>query len=643
MFGPTPNGKTTLRIFRQEAKMISAKQISDAFDEATREFAATPSYLALIAGQAVQEEWRDFIGNVFRTHYLSSHIVALCFASLPSNAAALLQENLMEEMGRSETEKPHSALLLELARGAGFSEHEIEGLIADAQRQIAIFCATKVPLPTLRELCLSVLLETMSFEFMLSRCSSQISTALAQSYGLSQKALQWFELHSEVDIRHAEEGLEVIQDYIRFHEIADSSFKQILRATCKGNIFSRHYFPPSSRVVARHGTTPAGAKRIESLTIYRLRIPFRKAFTHALQSREESDAVVVRVKDADGQVGYGEALPRPYVTGESAVSMVSHIRQHLAPKIFNQTFTPGWETFDYLRSVLPEWTRSDDHGSRIIAWNAAFCAVELALLDWTLSKLNVPLSDFFPPARKEVIYSGVISADRPQEAATLAKRFQDFGIRQIKVKVGTGEDVARLQAVRRAVGEHVELRADANGAWSAEEAVERLKLLQPFKLAVIEQPVGANDFEGLRRVRNETAIPVMADESLVTIEQARRLIELHACDHFNIRVSKCGGITGSLAIANLAKEAGIQIQIGAQVGETGILSAAGRTLAAFVSSLAFAEGSFGTWLLTEDVTFENVAFGYGGAAPLLRTRGLSVTVKEEALESMAVEKVELRR
>jgi muconate cycloisomerase len=98
-----------------------------------------------------------------------------------------------------------------------------------------------------------------------------------------------------------------------------------------------------------------------------------------------------------------------------------------------------------------------------------------------------------------------------------------------------------------------------------------------------------------------------------------------------------------LAIANLAKEAGIQIQIGAQVGETGILSAAGRTLAAFVSSLAFAEGSFGTWLLTEDVTFENVAFGYGGAAPLLRTRGLSVTVKEEALQSMAVEKVELRR
>src|SRR5206468_5940835 len=64
----------------------------------------------------------------------------------------------------------------------------------------------------------------------------------------------------------------------------------------------------------------------------------------------------------------------------------------------------------------------------------------------------------------------------------------------------------------------------------------------------IEQPVGANDFEGLRRIRNETGIPVMADESLVTIEQARRLIELRACDFFNIRISKCGGVTGSLAM-----------------------------------------------------------------------------------------------
>jgi muconate cycloisomerase len=218
-----------------------------------------------------------------------------------------------------------------------------------------------------------------------------------------------------------------------------------------------------------------------------------------------------------------------------------------------------------------------------------------------------------------------------------------LGIKQIKVKVGTRDDVARLQAIRQAVGNAVALRADANGAWSADEAVAQLKRLEPFNLQVIEQPVAADDFAGLKRVREETGIAVMADESLVTIEQARKLIEQRCCDYFNIRLSKCGGITGSLGIAQLARVSRLKVQVGAQVGETGILSAAGRTFAAHLPELTFAEGSFGTWLLSEDVTFEDVSFGYAGIAPLLRTRGLSVTVKDETLERLAVEKVELHR
>jgi muconate cycloisomerase len=218
-----------------------------------------------------------------------------------------------------------------------------------------------------------------------------------------------------------------------------------------------------------------------------------------------------------------------------------------------------------------------------------------------------------------------------------------LGMRQIKVKVGTRDDTARLEAVRKAVGDDVELRADANAAWKADEAIEQLKRLAPFKLRAIEQPVGAADLAGMKRVRDESGVPVMADESLVTLQQARRLAELGACDYFNVRLSKCGGISGSLAVAKLAQEAGIKIQVGAQVGETGILSAAGRTFAAHLPSLAFAEGSFGTWLLAEDVTFENVAFGMGGRAPLLKTRGLSVTLKEDVLDRLAAAKIDLRR
>jgi L-Ala-D/L-Glu epimerase len=622
--------------------MIAVDQINQAFAQATREFRDSPEYQDLVSGRASPEATREFLRNVFRTHYLSSHIVALCFASLPSGAAALLKENLLEEMGRSEDEKPHSALLLELARGVGFSETEIDQLAADARQRVAAFCATRVPVATLRELCLSVLLETMSFEFMLSRCSNEIAGALIGKYGFAKPALRWFELHSEVDIRHAEEGVTVVIDYLAFHHITDDLFDQVAHFTLGDTLFVRHYFPPKSRQRTRARSEPAKAKRIESMTIYQLRIPFHQSFRHALQSREESDAIIVKVTDGEGRSGFGESLPRSYVTGETTDSMVAHLRERLAPVIFAETFAPGWETFEYLQAALPQWTKVSNETRDVVAWNAAFCAVELALLDWSLRADHCALADLLPPRRAEVVYSGVISADAPADAGALAKRMAQLGLRQIKVKVGTGDDIARLEAVRKAAGAGVELRADANGAWSATEAIANLRQLSRFKLQAIEQPVAAGDLAGMQQVREQGGIPVMADESLVTLEQARRLIELKAADYFNIRLSKCGGIAGSLTIARLAQDAGIKIQVGAQVGETGILSAAGRAFAAHLPALAWAEGSFGTWLLAEDVTFENIAFGMGGRAPLLKTRGLSMTVKEDALERFATAKSELR-
>ena len=618
--------------------MITTQRVRTLYQGVTDEFMASPQFVALVSGRAALEFARAFARNVFRTHYLSAHIVALCFAALPSGAAKLLQANLLEEMGHGD-EPPHSALLLQLAEGIGCSREEIDRLIEDARKRVAIFCASRVPLLTLREICLAVLLETLSFEFMLSRCADRLAKALNQHYGIAKAALGWFELHSEVDVRHAEEALTVIEDYVKFHQIGDAAFERIQLAALS-NVFAKHYFPAQERVFSLAAETD-GSRSIESVTIYRLRIPFQRGFHHAAQSREESDAVIVRVTDARGRSGYGEALPRPYVTGENTDTLVARLREHLAPKIFSQRWPAGWGTFDALDACRAEWTRSED--AEVPAWNAAFCAIELALLDWNLRTLHCSLADFLPAVRQEVVYSGVVSSDHPDQAATLAKRMVKFGLRQLKIKVGTADDIDRVAAVRHAVGPDIQLRADANGAWTAHEAITRLTQLAPFHLELIEQPVAATDIVGLRRVRQESGTAVMADESLITLAQARQLAQQGCCDYFNVRLSKNGGITGSLAIVKLAQEAGIKIQIGAQVGETAILSAAARTFAAHLAEIAFAEGSFGTWLLTEDIAFEDVSFGYAGVAPLLQGRGLSVTVREEALERLAVEKIELRR
>ena len=620
--------------------MVASQQIVNYFEQATEEFTQSSEYRDLVGGGEMASA-HEFLRNIFRTHYLSAHIVALCFASLPSASAELLKENLLEEMGRSEDEPPHSQLLLEMARAIGFSEDDINSLMADARRRVALVCATRLPVATLRELCLSLLLETMSFEFMLSRCSNELANALHDKYAIPQGALRWFELHSAVDIRHAEEAITVIQDYLQFHQISDALFDQIAGFTLGGKLFCRHYFPPSSRQKSR--SKAAQAQRVDALTIYRLAIPFHQAFSHARHSREESDAIIVQVTGSDGRSGFGEGLPRAYVTGETTDTMIERIRDFLAPEIFRENFFAGWQTLEQLQSLLPEWTQNLGSNNGVIAWNAAFCAVELALLDWSLRADHSALADYLSPSRLELVYSGVISSDSPKDAAALAKRMARLGIKQIKVKVGTSDDASRLDAVRQAVGDKIELRADANGAWNAVQAVAQLKLLAPFKLAVIEQPVVAADIAGMKQVRANCGLPVMADESLVTVDQARQLIAENACDLFNIRLSKNGGLAGSLAIAKLAEEAGIKIQVGAQVGETGILSAAGRTFAAYVPTLSYVEGSFGTWLLTEDITFDDLAFGLGGRAPLLKSRGLSVTVKEESLERLTVEKIELQR
>ena len=150
------------------------------------------------------------------------------------------------------------------------------------------------------------------------------------------------------------------------------------------------------------------------------------------------------------------------------------------------------------------------------------------------------LADLLPPARFEVVYSGVISADEPKDAAasrqTHGAAWITPGQSESRHRRTTQRD--STPCAKRVGDEESTLRADANGAWNAHEAIEQLQRLEQFKLAAIEQPVPAEDLEGMKRVRAGSGIPVMADESLVTLEQARRLIELGACDYFNIRLSK---------------------------------------------------------------------------------------------------------
>lgn len=377
--------------------------------------------------------------------------------------------------------------------------------------------------------------------------------------------------------------------------------------------------------------------RIVAATVFALEIPFVEAFRHSAHARRACDSVVVRVVDEDGCVGVGEGAPRPYVTGETPQSVIEHLSGELWPRIVGIDLPdPVAEGLAFLDEVIPEVPPAG-----VIAANAARCALELALVDCALRAGGTSLGVLLPPRRRSISYSGVITATEPTLAARRAGQMKLIGLEDVKLKVGIGEDLERVRAVREAIGPEVSLRLDANGAWGLDEALVFVEAVVGFGIAALEQPLPRRAVADLAQLRKASEIPLVADESLVTLEDAERLLDANAVDVFNVRISKCGGLHQSTRIVRLADEAGVAVQLGAHVGETAVLSAAGRHVAAWAPRLSFAEGSYGTLLLAEDVSVEPVHFGYRGRADLLARPGLGIEVLEERLRRYAGRVVEL--
>src|SRR5262249_43494569 len=161
--------------------------------------------------------------------------------------------------------------------------------------------------------------------------------------------------------------------------------------------------------------------------------------------------------------------------------------------------------------------------------------------------------------------------------------------------------------------------------WPADQVVPRIRELEPYGISAVEQPLRHADVAALRDVRREVRTPIMLDESLCSEADARRAIEQQTCDLFNLRLSKSGGFIPSLRLAQLARQHGLGYQLGCQIGETALLSAAGRHFAASVRDLRFLEGSYDRHLVREPLGQKDITFGWGGWAPALPGPGLGVT------------------
>jgi len=387
------------------------------------------------------------------------------------------------------------------------------------------------------------------------------------------------------------------------------------------------------------GRAGGRSTRVAAVEVRTAELPFRFSFGHALAERRSSTNVFVKVTLADGTVGFGEGVPRDYVTGETPDGAFDVVSRRYAPALAGRELPSPEDVPAVLEAVAAA------------AWDpvtgppgAAWCAAELAFLDAAGRCFGLPVSTWLGPVRAPTLtYDAVLPFSAPAAVAPLALAARSLGLRQAKLKVGRDldTDIRRLRLLRTVLGPDADVRVDANGAWTVEEALIAIERLRRYGVSAVEQPVPAGDIDGLARVTAACPELIVADESLRTVEEAQALVRAKACGAFNIRVSKCGGLLASRRIARIAADAGLPVVVGAQVGESGLLSAAGRHLAGSVAP-RYLEGSAGRLLLSEDVTAERVLPGRRGRARPHTGAGLGVTVRTHVLarHTLDIRKVE---
>jgi muconate cycloisomerase len=372
--------------------------------------------------------------------------------------------------------------------------------------------------------------------------------------------------------------------------------------------------------------------KFTGIEIFHLRIPFRRSYRHALAEHTESQTVLVKVSTDSGTAGWGETIPREYLTGETPEGVRQFINERLWPPVMEREIS-AFEDVAVALEPLVELSQNERK-------TAAYCAFELALLDAAGKEFRRSAGDALGyAAPRSVRWTAPIDAVSPEKAARRAFVYRLLGFREFKLKVGRANDVEVVRAVRKIVGNKANIRVDANCAWDAATAIRNTQALAGLNVSSIEQPTPARDFDALAEVAARSPIPVMADESLCTTRDAEALAERAACQIFNVRLAKCGGLLGSKKIIEIARANKIAWQLGCLVGETPLLGAAEKLFLSRNDGFVHVEYPFSRQLLGASICRPP-----GRRVPAGKSRiavkgiGLGVIVNEEMVRTLELSK-----
>ncbi len=359
--------------------------------------------------------------------------------------------------------------------------------------------------------------------------------------------------------------------------------------------------------------------KIQKVDIFYFDIPLREPFKISIGTMSGANNVLVRILTDSGLTGLGESCPFPPITGETQETNISAAKSLRDLLIGKDPLAIG----AFIKEA----------GSFLSSNPSMVAAFDMALYDILGKASSLPLFRLLGGEKSTLETDITADLDTPKKMAAKAKRFVAAGYRKIKIKVGQDPDtdMARLEAIRDAIGYDRAISIDANQGWTVPQAISALKRMEKFKIQYVEQPVAAWDIAGLRTVRQQSPIPVMADEALFSPHDAIRLIKEEACDYFNIKLMKSGGILNALKIAHIGESANIRAMVGCMLETRLALTAAAHLMAA-QTNIIFADLDGNASHTVDPVVGGMIV--KGGAITLPEEPGLGVDIDPAFLKKL---------
>ena len=291
--------------------------------------------------------------------------------------------------------------------------------------------------------------------------------------------------------------------------------------------------------------------QITQIEIYQSRIKLKEPFKISLETNEFADSIFLIIQTGAGITGFGECSPDMVIQGEN-LDTCTMIGKLIAKNLIGRNPLDIKECHRLMDALV--------YGNTSIK-----SAFDIALYDIASQYSGLPLYAFLGGKKGKIIATDyTISIDNPVKMANDALKTKEAGFPVIKVKLGENEkkDIERITVIRKSIGYEMPLRLDANQGWDTQTAITILSTLADSNIQFCEEPIPRWNYMDLPMVRYQSSIPIMADESCFDRHDAKRLIDIKACDYFNIKPGKSSGLFDAINIIRISEKEGMHMQMG---------------------------------------------------------------------------------